>query len=158
MHATSRVLLIAAACAGLGVAPGFAQAGRVPADSLKRMGIRRLLEIQRTDSLMLEGIERALAAQPMNPDLPEGFYEALVARARRDVAVFVERLVPVYDSLYTAQEVDALIAFYRTPLGRRLIETQPQLMDATMQLGQQWGMELTGQVLVDLSRQRPPPR
>jgi hypothetical protein len=103
---------------------------------------------------MLAGMEQAFAVQEQQPApaLPAGFYDAFRARMRRDIGLFVDRLVPVYDSLYTADEVDQLIAFYRTPIGRRLLETQQQLSAAAAEVGRQWGTELAGQVLVDLSR------
>jgi hypothetical protein len=84
--------------------------------------------------------------------MPAGFVDALRERLRRDIGVFVERLVPVYDSLYTASEIAEMLAFYETPLGRRLLQTEPHLMQAIEEISQQWGMEVTGQVLMDLSR------
>lgn len=151
----SLFLVIAALGATLGAAGAAAQAAATSPDSLKRVGIRRILALQRTDSLMLAGIEQALGAQAPDPEMPDGFLEAFRARIRSDIGQFVERLVAVYDSLYTTQDVDELLAFYQTRVGQRLIETQPRLMEASMVLGEQWGMEVAGQVLVDLSRQPP---
>ena len=148
-------LPFAALAATLGAVPAVAQGKPGPADSVKRVAIRRLLVIQRTDSLMLAGMDQGFAQLPATPDMPRGFLDSLRVRAQRDIAQFVERLVPVYDSLYSAGEIDELVAFYQTRLGQRLLQTQPRLMEASMILGQQWGMELAGKVLVDLSRQPP---
>lgn len=149
------LVIFTALGATLGSAPASAQGDPVTADSAKRAAIRQLLVMQRTDSLMLAGMDEGLASEPIDPSLPPGFVDSLQARARRDIGQFLKRLVPVYDSLYTAAEIDELMAFYQTRLGRRLLETQPQLIDAMMELAQQWGMELAGMVLVDLSRQAP---
>lgn len=151
-------LLIVALAAILGPPAAGAQARPSAADSAKRVAIRRLLVIQRTDSLMLAGIEQAFQAQRQaDPNLPAGFMDEFMARVRRDIGQFVDRLVPVYDSLYSADEVTQLLAFYQTPLGQRLLATQPPLMQAVGSLGEQWGMEVAGQVLVDLARRRPTP-
>lgn len=148
-------LSLAALGATLGAEPAAAQAIPGAAESPKRIAIRRLLAIQRTDSMMLAGMDQGFAAQPVDPELPAGFLDSLRARAERDITQFVDRLVPIYDSLYSAGEIDELVAFYQTRLGQRLIATQPRLMEAIMLVGQQWGMELAGRVLVDLSRQPP---
>jgi hypothetical protein len=42
--------------------------------------------------------------------------------------------------------------FYRSSLGQRLLQTQPRLTEALLSLAQQWGMEMAGRVMVDLSR------
>src|SRR5437899_12905626 len=83
-----------------------------PPDSVKRMASRRLLPLQHTDSLMLAGMDREFsteATQPSSSGMPAGFLDSLRVRLRRDVPTFVERLVPVFDSLYTASEVDQMI-------------------------------------------------
>jgi hypothetical protein len=54
-------------------------------------------------------------------------------RARLAVAIdfkkYIEESVyPLYDRLYTEQELKDLIAFYRTPTGQKVIETLPRLV------------------------------
>lgn len=132
-------------------AGALAQAG-APPDSVKRTEIRRLLVIQRTDSVLLVGLAQAMALEKPDPNLPPAFMQEFAARARRDIGEFLERVVPVYDSLYTLDDVRQLIAFYETPLGQRVLETQPRLMEALAALGQQWGIEIAAQVLLDLAR------
>jgi hypothetical protein len=151
------LILVAAFATTLAPAPLTAQAGTAPVDSVKRIAIRRLLAVQRTDSLMLAGVEEAFAKRTPTPDMPASFLDSLRSRIRRDIGQFVERLVPVYDSLYTASEINELLNFYQTRLGRRLLETQPRLAEAIMLLSKQWGMEEAGQVIVDLARHPPPP-
>jgi uncharacterized protein len=147
-----RVLSAAAMMVAVLSSPAQPQAPPAPANTAKAEAIRQLLSIQRTDQLILAGVEQAMEAEPADPNLPDGFMEAFVARMRRDIGEFVDRLVPLYDSLYTLDEVIGLTGFYRSPLGQRLLDTQLGLMQSTMQLAQQWGMELAGQVLIELSR------
>ena len=42
----------------------------------------------------------------------------------------------LYADAYTEEELRGLIAFYRTPLGQRVVETTPELTAAGMALGQ----------------------
>ena len=123
------------------------------ADSLKHVAIRRLLALQGTDSLMVSGVEQSMPADaPADPNMPSGLREAFLSRVRRDIGQFIERLVPVYDSLYSADDINQLIVFYQSPPGRHLLEVQPRLMVAMAELGRSWGMETAGQVIVDLAR------
>ncbi len=141
----------------LAASPARAQAGAHVADSVKYSAVHQLLVVQHTDSLMLLGVEQAFADQAQDPDLPAGFMDSLRVRIRRDINVFLERLAPVYDSLYTLEEIQQFTAFYLSPLGQRYIATQPALTEAMGNIARQWGMELTGQLFVEMSRQ-PSPR
>lgn len=138
----------------LAVSPARAQTA---GDSVKHSAIRQLLAVQRTDSLVLEGVEQAFASDSEDPNLPAGYMDSLRVRIRRDISVFLERLAPVYDSLYTLDEIRQLTAFYRSPVGQRYLATQGTLTEAIGEVARQWGMELAGQLLVEMSRQ-PPPR
>jgi uncharacterized protein len=151
MRARALVLTIAVA-SWTGVS-ARAQASHVSADSAKHVAIRRLLTLQKTDSLMLAGIEQAFGEQQQTPEMPAGFLDSLRSRIRQNIPQFVERIVPIYDSLYTADEIQQLTTFYKSPIGQRYVATQPHLLEAMQGLGQRWGMELAGQVMVDLSRQ-----
>jgi hypothetical protein len=147
----ARILLVAAALA----AGAITAEAQVSADSTKRMNIRRLLILQQTDSMMIIGMEQGMPADaPADPSLPTGFRDALLTRARKDVGEFLEMMVPLYDSLYTADEVRQLIVFHESPIGRRVVQQQPRLVASLGELGRQWGMELAGKVLQDLSRRR----
>jgi hypothetical protein len=122
-------------------------------DSARRDAIRELLRVQRTDSQMLAGMEQAFAQQIPDPSLPAGFMDSALARMRRNVGVFVERLVPVYDSLFTAEEIARLTEFFRSPVGQRYVAQQTAILAAASQIGERWGMEVAAEILLEMSRQ-----
>jgi hypothetical protein len=62
------------------------------------------------------------------------------------------RLVGAYAKVLTHDEVKQLIAFYETPLGRRLIVVSPQLAQAGMQAGQAWAQELAPRLQSEVQR------
>jgi len=37
-----------------------------------------------------------------------------------------------YAQTFTADQLDGIIAFYETPIGKKFVEKQPQIMSATM--------------------------
>ncbi len=51
----------------------------------------------------------------------------------------VEMLVPVYHKYLSEDDLDAIIAFYRTPAGKKLADSTPDIMRDSMKVGQEWG-------------------
>lgn len=57
------------------------------------------------------------------------------------------RMVPIYQSHFTADDVTGLLKFYRSPLGQKVITQMPLTMAEGMKIGQQWGRE-RGQAMI----------
>ena len=65
------------------------------------------------------------------------------ARAVLDARLGGERgllaaVYPVYDRHFTLEELNAMVAFYRTPTGQKALEVMPLLTTESMQAGQRW--------------------
>ena len=59
-------------------------------------------------------------------------------------------MVPVYQKHLTAEEVDELIRFFSTPVGRSFIKKQPGIMTDSMKIGADWGERIAERVLEKL--------
>lgn len=66
----------------------------------------------------------------------------LVVELQMNDKKFAEMLIPVYAQHFTEQDINGLIKFYKTPLGKKLLEKQPLIMQDSMIVGQQWGQEM----------------
>ncbi len=66
----------------------------------------------------------------------------------------VEMLVPIYAKYYTDADVRQMIAFYKTPLGQKIIQNNPAIAQASMQDGEQWGKDVLAPELVKRIRAR----
>lgn len=53
-----------------------------------------------------------------------------------------EMLVPVYSKYMTLEDLQELIKFYETPVGKKFAKNSPLIMQESMQVGQQWGMKI----------------
>ncbi|NGZ87755.1 DUF2059 domain-containing protein [Duganella aceris] len=62
--------------------------------------------------------------------------------------------VPLYARTYTADELKQITAFYRTPVGAKMLATTPQLMQAGMQIGQQVFVRRVGPLMEKLQAQQ----
>lgn len=108
---------------------------------------RELLEITKSSELALQIIHQILSVQKQqNPDVPANFWTELEREFKaEDLTALV---VPVYARHFTEDELKAIIAFYRTPAGEKMIAAMPQISRESMEIGQTWGMQI-GQKVVD---------
>jgi len=129
-------------------ASAIAQASTPPAtapavDSIKLQLIRAILTETHGVDLMVQSIEAAAPAQrAANPAIPAAFWDRFLTatRERKDeLGAFVTQ---IYDRHFTANELRQLLAFYRTPIGRKLLAEQPAVMQESIVAGQQWGQRL----------------
>jgi len=63
-----------------------------------------------------------------------------------DVMQLVEVLIPIYERHLSREDVQALLAFYRTALGQKLISIMPQIMQEGFAAGQQWGVKIGNRI------------
>ena len=59
-------------------------------------------------------------------------------------------IIPIYDKHYTESDIDQLIAFYNSPIGKKMIATMPQVMHESMVAGQAWGKQISEKVIAKL--------
>lgn len=88
-----------------------------------------------------------------NPALSKDLNE-ISAKMRSDLAPRFEELVndvaKNYATSFTEQELKDILAFYKTPAGRKLISDQPKVVDATLKYAQTWANALSEQVIAKM--------
>ncbi len=151
-----RPLFVATLAAASALLPAVARAQGAP--SSRQALALELITLTRVSESIVAGIEANLAAQRMSaPQVPAEFWDLFLTRAKGGADSLARLIAPVYVEAFTEQELRDLLAFYRTPLGQRLIERQPMILTRSSQIGQQWGAALGMAVAQELqARQRPP--
>jgi hypothetical protein len=135
----------------LGLAAARAQD---PPDPAKATLIREVLVLTQVAEQSLAVMENAVAAQrQVSTDIPEVFWDRFLAKAKTRIGELVERLVPVYAAAFSTDDLQGLITFYRSPVGKRLLEAQPTLVQASMKAGEAWGAELGMEVGRELAEE-----
>jgi hypothetical protein len=56
----------------------------------------------------------------------------------------------VYASRFTEKEIKDLLAFYQSPLGRKLIAEEPRALDQSMSYAQDWARRLSDEVVTKM--------
>ncbi len=88
----------------------------------------------------------SLSMQQANPSIPKRAHEVI-----RDVTIevvsdhsgeLISDMIPLYEKYFTTDDLDALLAFYHTPTGRKSIETFPKLMQDAIPISQAWAQAL----------------
>lgn len=147
MRAVVRLALtLAAVSCTLAPAAAHAQAASSP-DTAKVRLIRKLVTTARLADQALQVIEQGIASQrTTNPRIPAAFWDRFLEQARARRGELEDGYVTMYDHIFTAAEIQGMIAFYESPIGKRFMEVQPQLMREGMALGQAWGARIGADV------------
>ena len=156
-----RIIAILAALVLLTASSGSAQTPNAQAGSAmaekkvdpeKERAIRKLIALTHAERTMLEGMKAGLAAQKKaQPDIPDVFWDEFIKRATDNIGEFVTILVTVHDRHYTIEQINQMIAFFETPLGRMMAEKQPAVALETVGAAERWGMKMGMQVMMDLT-------
>jgi hypothetical protein len=64
----------------------------------------------------------------------------------------VNLIIPIYDRNFTDEEVKQLIIFYSSPVGKKILEKMPPIMQECMQVGKNWGADLYEKVAARLKQ------
>lgn len=56
----------------------------------------------------------------------------------------LDKMANVYMEIYTPADIKAMIAFYESPVGKKMNEKAGELGQKSMQAGQEWSQELQG--------------
>ena len=120
----------------------------------KRADIERLLELtnstgiakQFASAISQQMFQALKAAKPEIPDRALAIMDeelmALLSEQMSAPGGLTDQVVPIYDRYFTHQEIQELLAFYRTPLGQKTIAVLPQVVNDSILAGQRWAQSL----------------
>ncbi len=82
--------------------------------------------------------------------VPPGFIEKFRELAKPDE--LTELVVPIYVRHLDEKTLDAVIAFNKTPAGKKMIASMPAITRESVAAGQNWGRALTQRVIAELGK------
>jgi uncharacterized protein len=137
----------------MGGGPAAAQPAAAPTqDALA--AARELVQVARaTDplKLILPSIIQALkpAVVQGRPEVEkdfDAFAPALLDNMSARLPEFAAEIVVIYARNFTPEEMRQMTAFYRTPVGQKLLEKLPTVTQESMRAGQAWGQRIGAEV------------
>lgn len=88
-----------------------------------------------------------------NPNLSKVLTE-VADKMRADLAPRFDEigneLANLYATSFTEQELKDLLAFYKSPLGKKLLIEQPKIADASLKFAQNWANALSDEVIAKM--------
>jgi hypothetical protein len=91
---------------------------------------------------MTSGQQFDIMLDPIVKMIPEKNQEAFKQEMMASLDGIYVRLAKVYTEKFTEAEIDQILAFYQTPVGKKMRDITPELTKKGMEIGQEWGMEL----------------
>ncbi len=111
---------------------GMAQEANFKADVLK------LISISGADAQM-----KVVKPQILNM-IPEVNKENFSKEFDASLPSMYDKMAKIYMEIYTQEDIKAMIAFYESPVGKKMNEKAGELGQKSMQAGQEWAKELQG--------------
>ncbi|HET8828327.1 MAG TPA: DUF2059 domain-containing protein [Pelobium sp.] len=114
--------------------------------------IKTLLELTGSANLGKQMFEQMIGSfKSRVSKVPDSFWETF--QKEIDMDGLMAKTIPLYDKYYTEAEIDGLISFYQSDLGKKVITTLPPLMKESMEIGQAWGREIGEKVMKKLKEE-----
>lgn len=92
-------------------------------------------------------------------DVPDSVWSSIEPKI--SINQLIKEVIAIYESKFTEKEIDGLLIFYKSELGRKLIENSPNIMTEIQTATGNWGMKITDLINDDLEAKgylkSPPP-
>lgn len=135
-------LLLLAWCAVMMSALPLAACAQAPTEEYKET-LHKMLTVSGGFAAADAMVPQTIDMLRQNSDIPEDFLKELsTAMTKKFINRMTEILAPIYQKHLTLKDLKDIIAFYDSPVGRKLATTTPLISQESMQVGQQLGMEI----------------
>lgn len=95
--------------------------------------VLRLMRVTRTTDMAKQILDQY---SQMVPNIPDSFWDEI------DPDEFLDLLIPIYTRHLTTEDMRAIIAFYESLAGQKILDKTPAIMEDSMKAGERWGLEL----------------
>jgi hypothetical protein len=116
------------------------------AEPAKPESVQKLMDISGAGDLGQMMMSQMMPALKQSiPEASEEFWQDVAAEMNFDQ--LMTSIIPVYQEHLSEADIQAILTFYTTPAGKKLISSQPAIMQQSMQIGQQWGQSVFMKVM-----------
>ena len=99
----------------------------------------RMLELSGSDAVMKELPKQMIGMMKQQvPAMPDSVSRQIEDLMAEYFPKMLEMMTPIYAKYYTEEDLDGLIAFYESPLGKKMASTQPLILKEVMGVVPQW--------------------
>ena len=155
-----RVFVLAAALLALPLSLPSARAQTVP-DAARLSAAKEMMQVagvgkqfEEVMPLLLHQLAQGfIAVAPDKAQEIREVFSLLGGKFNDRKAELIDQVATLYAEQLSVEEFTAVIGFYRSPAGVKMITIQPQIMRQAMLLGQRWGAELGREIEEEARRE-----
>ena len=127
-------------------------ASLVSADDSKTEKIKQLLDATNALELGVQfasamGAQMEAALKAVNESVPDSVFTIMYEEMNKLLAAemspdgeFAGEIIKIYSKYFTEKDIDEMLKFYETEVGKKTIRLMPTIMTESMTAGQEWGM------------------
>jgi hypothetical protein len=118
----------------------------------KQEKIQQMLELTGAGKLGIQVLNQMVTNfKSTYPKVDQEFWNDFKKEVKADD--IVNLMIPIYDKHYSEKDIEQLIQFYKSPIGRKTIAVTPLITQESMIAGQQWGMA-TGRKVIEKLKEK----
>ena len=137
-------------------APAAARAPLLARPSAEENKVRELLRLTGSVNVGFQMLDKILETfKKAMPQVPAEVWSGF--RAESDPRELEDAIVPLYLASFTGEELDAMLVFYHSPVGEKLLRKQPEIFRASSEAGRRWAADLTFRLRERLTEKGFPP-
>jgi uncharacterized protein len=154
LRRAARAAAVAVALVALGP-PAYAQPKPTPAAMAAAQELIKITGATALFNPLIPGVveQAKLLFLQQNPSLGKDLNE-VAAKLRAEYASRLTELTThvadLYTQRFTEAELKQLVAFYQSPLGKKLQAQQPEIVDSSMKYAQDWANDLSDKVIAKM--------
>ena len=114
---------------------GFAQ------DDAYKKDVMKVIELSGSAAQMKMAKDQILKMVPAEKQA------AFLVEFDASMPALYDKLVKVYTEVYTKEDIKAMLAFYETPVGKKMTAKAGELAEKSQAAGQEWGMGLQAMMM-----------
>ena len=126
----------------------FISSTAVASTESHRQAVEEMLSISRVDKMiepMMENVMSVMQQQMSQVEIPEDkkpivekYNQKIIETLRQEMRWerMKDDFVNLYLDVYTEEEIRGLTEFYKSPLGQKMLDKMPELMQASLQISQ----------------------
>lgn len=120
-------------------------------DTSKYSKIKEMLDITGSGKLGVQVVEQMMASFKTSfTTVPDNFWKDFMKQVNADS--LTEMVIPIYSKYYSTEELNELIKFYKSPIGKKVVSVTPYVMQESMSIGQKWGEKIAEKVYEELKK------
>lgn len=118
--------------------------GMSQADNQYKTALKKMFEVSGTEEAYKEAIKQMVTMfKAQRSEVPSEIWDEFEQEfLNTSLTELVEMLAPVYSKYMTKEDLQQIVAFYDSPVGKKFAKSTPMITRESMEVGQAWGAKI----------------